>query len=103
MLTPQDTPTAEDMLRLHQWTGKGGQCQCGVVVQRSADRSDAAMAIHQLGQLAAAGLAVVSVHGTAAVVKQAAVVVGLIHPGCDAGEVHDALMLLRQRLEALAK
>lgn len=101
MLTPQDTPTAEDVLRGHQWSRSGITCTCGVLVERKPERNGMAMAVHQLGVLAASGLAVVSIHGTAGVVKAAAAVAAKAHAGIPVDELHESILLMRQRLEAM--
>lgn len=74
MLTPADTPTALDVLRLHQAKVSGTGCSCGAppVVTHS---HDTWLAGHQLGVLQASDLAVVSVHGTAGVVLAATALV----------------------------
>lgn len=76
-LTAEDTPTAEDVLRGHQWTADGHHaCACG-----RTPLGDSDMAVHQLQALGASGLAVVSVYGTAAIVTAAAKLQAVLQPG----------------------
>lgn len=104
MLTPQDTPTATDVLRGHQATPDGGRCTCGRQIG-----GPSWMADHQLGVLQASGLAVVSVHGTAGIVQAAVRVVGAMRvrelpPPLQVGmPLDDALAHLRERVEALTR
>lgn len=99
MLTPQDTPTPADVLRYHQLQD-ASTCACGQQVGPNLP-----MAEHQLQVLAASDLAVVSIHGTAGVVRAAATVVGglrAFHWRLEGPpELHTALRLLTERVEAL--
>lgn len=101
MLTPLDTPTAADVLRGHQLDAWGRACSCGEALPGGDARR--ALADHQLATLQASDLAVVSIHGTAGVVKAAAVVVAAYGAGKPIAALHDALLLLRQRVEAMTK
>lgn len=76
-LDASDSPEPLDVLRRHQ-LAQGWVCTCGTKLRGV--RLSEALAEHQLLQLQLAGLAVVSVHGTAAVVAAAAAVVGAMAP-----------------------